>query len=389
MCAIVGITGGSPKDLSWTVEALTRLNHRGHEAVGISAVGVSRMHYFHEVGFVRDACVIKKERFRQFAEAVLEDQAHTFIGHVRYSTVGPSDLGNSHPLVLQSVGFGELAFVHNGQLANHEQYRADLQGKGFVFTTQSDSEVLLGLIATSPDKMLSGAVMRTIRNVPGAYSILVMNQHLLVAARDRHGIRPLLWGKNGNRVAFASESAALEGFGSVSEIPAGSMVVVPYGQRPVLGATVKSKHHPCIFEDIYFARPDQFMGDSVTSEFRYDCGIRLATCRPVEADFVCGVPDSGNDAALGFSVGSGIRYLPRMLMKNWYSVRGRSFILPGSESREESARRKNSATPRLVRGKRVVIVDDSLVRATTAPVIVQKLRSAGHPKSICELLRHR
>lgn len=377
MCGIVGISGGLPEDLSWIVEALTRLNHRGHEAVGISAAGVSRMHHFTDVGYVRDACVTKNDRFRQFAEAIAEDQAHTYIGHVRYSTVGPSDLGNSQPLVRQSFGFGELAFVHNGQLVNHERFRALLQEKGFVFTTQSDSEALLGLIATSSDKMLSAAVMRTIRNVPGAYSILMMNMGMLVAARDRHGVRPLLWGKYGSRTAFASESAALEGFGYICEVPAGSMIVVQPNQRPIQGDKVKSEPHPCIFEDIYFARPDQIMGDSVDGEFRYACGEQLARCQPVEADIVCGVPDSGNDAALGFAAISGIRYAPRALVKNWYSVRGRSFILPGSDSRGEAARRKNSATRCLVEGKRVIIVDDSLVRATTAPVIVRKLRLAG------------
>ncbi|MEK7535133.1 MAG: amidophosphoribosyltransferase [Patescibacteria group bacterium] len=377
MCGIVGISGGSPKDLSWTVEALTRLNHRGHEAVGISAVGVSRMHHFHNTGYVRDACVIKNERFRQFAEAVVEDQAHTFIGHVRYSTVGPSELCASQPVVRQSPRCGELAFVHNGQLVDYERLRTQLQERGFVFTTQSDSEVLLALIATSPDKLLSGAVMRTLRNIPGAYSMLAMNMGMLVAARDRHGIRPLLWGKSGDRTAFASEISALEGFSFIRELPTGSMVVVTHGQRPILGDKVKSQSRPCIFEGIYFARPDQIMGTSVTGEFRRLCGERLAICWPVEADLVCGVPDSGNDAALGYAERSLIRYEPRALMKNWYSVRGRSFILPESDLRGETARRKNTATRSLVEGKRVVVVDDSLVRATTAPEIVKKLRLAG------------
>ncbi len=300
------------------------------------------------------------------------------ISHVRYSTAGGSVLENAQPLVMRYVK-GTLSVAHNGNLTNAVEIRKQLEQRGAIFQTTIDSEVICYVIARERLKCHSveDAVARTMQVIEGAYSLLVMSPRKVIAARDPHGFRPLCMGKVNGSYVFASESAALDACGAefVRDIEPGEIVIADKdglrSMKPELGEKKKSL---CIFEYIYFARSDSFIDGVSVYEARKQAGKILARTFPVEADMVIGVPESGIDAAIGYSEESGIPY-EKAIVKNSYI--GRTFIKPSQKERMKSVRIKLNPITNMVKGKRVVIIDDSIVRGTTVDRIVTMLRDAG------------
>ena len=299
------------------------------------------------------------------------------VGHVRYSTTGGTRRENAQPLTLRYVK-GTLALAHNGNLPHADQLRARFEYQGAIFQTTSDSELIAYAIAQARLRCPSveEAVRRALAGLRGAWSLIVMSPRKLVAARDPWGFRPLCMGRRGEVVVFASESCALDAVGArfERELGPGEIVAVEDGQVRTVQPPPAGGGHLCIFEYIYFARPDSTICGQSVHQARLRAGRFLAQEHPAEADVVIGVPDSGLDAALGYAEESGIPYGVG-LVKNRYI--GRTFITPGQGRREQAVRIKLGALRSCVKGKRVVLVDDSIVRGTTSRQIVSLLREAG------------
>lgn len=299
------------------------------------------------------------------------------IGHVRYSTTGSSKLYNVQPLVVECVD-GIWAVAHNGNLVNAARLRRMYQEAGAIFQTSTDSEVLVHLLADPHFRTRPQRVARALRELEGAFSFLLMTKNCVMAARDRFGFRPLCIGRLGDGYVFASETCALDQTGArfEREVLPGELVVV---DETGLHSSMFSDHgnHSlahCVFEMVYFARPDSVVFGENVHTVRMKYGMRLAEEHPVEADVVIAIPDSGNSAALGFSHRSGIP-LDYGFIRNHYV--GRTFIMPHQVARDQGADMKLSVVPQVVKDKRVVVVDDSIVRGTTARRRVQWLREAG------------
>lgn len=382
MCGICGLLRTEPGGLPTLVTRLALVNHRGHETVGIAATNGVEMWSFRDFGYVREACTESREAFRSFARATLGEHAHAYIGHTRYATVGGGDIALAQPIGRVHPVFGKFFVAHNGQLPNHRQLRQHLSECGQCFETTSDSEVLAALIAQSAATTLPMAVAEVVRELPAAFSFLALDRCFLVAARDRLGMRPLWWRQSARRVLVASEVGALtdEEDDPLEEIPPGAMVVAertPTGLRTERTPVAVPSPAQCLFEALYFARPDQRIGASAAGVIRQELGRRLARACPAEADVVCGVPESGTAAALGFAHTSGLPFEPYAFVKNWYVVPARSFILPTREQRTHAASLKYNANATVVAGKRVVVVDDTIVRGNTTPKLTAALRRAG------------
>jgi len=299
------------------------------------------------------------------------------IGHVRYSTQGANKLANAQPIVV-SCSKGEIALAHNGNISNSRQLQKDLVDEGSIFQSTSDTELLLHLIARSRQPTFRDALIECLGRIEGAYCFLMMHEEKMYAVRDPHGFRPLVMGIREGQVLIASETCALDMFQArdIREIAPGEMVTVE-------GARITSEMLPlpkperrahCIFELIYFARPDSTVYARSVHMARKKMGEMLARSDDVEADIVIAVPDSGNSAALGYSAASGIP-LEQGLTRNHYI--GRTFIQPTTAMRESGVRMKLHPIREAIAGKRVIVVDDSLVRGTTARQIVRLLREAG------------
>ena len=359
------------------VEALMRSNGRGHDAVGIVASSPVGFHRFVKEGFVREACQKKNPRFVDLYEWMLRNGAGVLIGHTRYSTVGGTAIENAQPFKVQSR-FGWIYVAHNGQLVGHEQYRKELTEAGHTFTSESDSEVLATLITHKKATSLEDAIAQVIQTIPGVYSLVVIAEDRIIAARDGSGNRPLFTGKmEDGGVAVASESGVLYGLADIQEVPPGAMVTLSQeGGLELVQVLEAPKRAECVLEAIYFARPDRDYNGRPASAFRQACGKQLARIYPIQADIVCGVPDSGNYAAFGYAQESGITYGMGAILKNMYSGNGRTFTHPGN-GRKAIAGNKYTITESLVRGKSVIVVDDSLVRGTTGPIITEMLFKAG------------
>ena len=324
--------------------------------------------YYKDVGLVGDV----------FDEDKLDELGGTCaVGHVRYATTGAGMRENAQPLTLKYVK-GTLAVVHNGNLVNTEELRTGFEYQGAIFQTTSDTEVISYAIAherlTAPS--VEEAVNRALPRLKGAFSLIVMSPRKLIAARDPWGFRPLCMGRRGDAVLFASESCALDGVEAeyIREVEPGEIVVVENGEIRSIRDNCRDQSHMCIFEYIYFARPDSVICGQSVHEARKNAGRLLFEQKPVEADLVIGVPDSGLDAALGYAEASGIPY-GEGFVKNRYI--GRTFITPNQSDREAAVRIKLGALRSQVEGKRVVMVDDSIVRGTTCKAIINLLRSAG------------
>ncbi|MDY3030519.1 MAG: amidophosphoribosyltransferase [Clostridia bacterium] len=352
-----------------TYYGLYALQHRGQESCGIAVNNNRDITYHKDMGLVNDV----------FDESVLQKLNGTMaVGHVRYSTTGESLRENAQPLVLRYVK-GNIALAHNGNLVNKEQLEQELSVSGAIFQTTTDTEMIAYTIAK--ERLNCGSIEKAVENtVPhlsGAFSLIVMSPQKLIAARDPWGFRPLCMGKRGDAIIFASETCALDSVGAefVRELEPGEIVVVKHGEVTSINTYVNKKPHTmCIFEYLYFARPDSIIEGQSAHDSRMLAGKYLAIEHPAEADVVIGVPDSGLSAAMGFARQSGIPY-GIGFVKNKYI--GRTFIQPTQEMRENSVMIKLNVLKSTVEGKRVVMVDDSIVRGTTSKRIVSLLRSFG------------
>lgn len=369
-CGVFGVYSDGALDPAYACyNGLLALQHRGQESCGIAVSDEGVIDYHKNMGLVTEV----------FNNNILDSLSGQMgISHVRYSTAGGSVLENAQPLVMRYVK-GTLSVAHNGNLTNAVEIRKQLEQRGAIFQTTIDSEVICYVIARERLKCHSveDAVARTMQVIEGAYSLLVMSPRKVIAARDPHGFRPLCMGKVNGSYVFASESAALDACGAefVRDIEPGEIVIADKdglrSMKPELGEKKKSL---CIFEYIYFARSDSFIDGVSVYEARKQAGKILARTFPVEADMVIGVPESGIDAAIGYSEESGIPY-EKAIVKNSYI--GRTFIKPSQKERMKSVRIKLNPITNMVKGKRVVIIDDSIVRGTTVDRIVTMLRDAG------------
>ena len=368
-CGVFGIWDPAGDCARTVYYGLYALQHRGQEACGIAAITDRELSFHRDVGLVGEV----------FTPELLERLGGTMaLGHVRYATTGGARRENAQPLTLNYVK-GTLAVAHNGNLVNTKELRTAFEYRGAIFQTTTDSELIAYAIAQ--ERLRCGsveeAVCQAVKGLRGAYSLLVMSPQKLIAVRDPWGFRPLCMGRRGEAVLFASESCALSAVGAqfVRELDPGEVVAVENGQITSIRENCEhASSHLCIFEYIYFARPDSVLCGQSVHEARRRAGQLLAQAWPVEADVVIGVPDSGLDAAMGYAEESGIPYGVG-LVKNRYI--GRTFITPDQRSREQAVRIKLGALRSCVEGKRVVMIDDSIVRGTTSRQIVALLREAG------------
>ena len=381
-CGVFGICPQAEASRQ-TYLGLYALQHRGQEAAGICSGDASGLHLHKAQGYVADV----------FSEAALDAlPGDAAIGHTRYSTTGGNVASAAHPFLIHGR-FGQVALCHNGNLTNTEALRAGLIAEGHTFTSPSDSEVLLALINRAPVDTLEEAVVSALRRAEGAYSLLILTDDLLIAARDPHGFRPLAMGRTGDIRAFSSETCAFDlvGLAYERDVAPGEVVVVPRrgGEIRSLFPLPKVQAKPCVFEHIYFARPDSLVYGQSVMVARREMGRRLALRHPVEADLVVPVPDSGVSAALGYSEQSGIPF-DFGIIRNHYL--GRTFIEPKQNIRSFGVKVKLNPVRHLLAGKRVVLVDDSIVRGTTSKKIVQMVREAGatevHMRIACPPTTH-
>lgn len=363
---------------------LYALQHRGQESCGIAVNNNRDITYYKDMGLVNEV----------FNNDIIEKLGGTMaIGHVRYSTTGESLRENAQPLVLRYVK-GNIAIAHNGNLINKPELEKYLSRNGAIFQTTSDTEMIAYTIARHRLKCgsVEEAVEKTVRHLIGAFSLVVMSPQKLIACRDPWGFRPLCMGRKGNAIIFASETCALDTLGAefVRDLKPGEIVVIKNGEMRSIDTYVNTKPHTqCIFEYLYFARPDSIIDGQATNESRELAGKILAREYPVDADVVIGVPDSGLCAAMGYAKESGIPY-GIGFVKNKYI--GRSFIQPTQAMRENAVRIKLNVLKSTVEGKRVIMVDDSIVRGTTSKRIVNLLRRFGatevHVRSSAPPFKH-
>ncbi|NCC67943.1 MAG: amidophosphoribosyltransferase [Clostridia bacterium] len=371
-CGVFGVYAKKPCDVAATAYyGLFALQHRGQESCGIVVNDDGVFTSYKDVGLVNEV----------FTPSVMNSlgEGSIAVGHCRYGTTGINDRTNAQPLVINHIK-GRMALAHNGNLVNSAELREELEMEGSIFHTTTDSEVISYII--TKERISAGsieeAVNRAMDRLHGAYSLVVMSPKKLIAARDEHGFRPLCYGKtpDGDYIV-ASESCALASVGAVIErdlLPGEILVFDKDGVRSIKDHCGRCEPSLCVFEYIYFARPDSVIEGCSVHSARIRAGAFLALEHPVQADVVVGVPDSGIDAAIGFARQSGIPY-GIGLIKNRYIAR--TFICPGQKSREDKVRIKLNPVVETVKGKRVVLIDDSIVRGTTSARIVRLLREAG------------
>lgn len=366
-CGVFGVTG--TKDAAAiTALGLHALQHRGQEACGI--VSVDGAYFTARRGLGHVAQVFG-------SEAVLAELVGSMAsGHVRYSTTGGSGLRNVQPLHAD-LARGGFSIAHNGNISNAMTLKHELVSKGAIFQSTSDTEVIIHLIATSRFPKLLDRVIDALRMVEGAYSLICMTPKRMIACRDPLGIRPLVMGRLGDAYVFASESVALDVVGAdfVREIEPGELVEVRLdGRFSSHRPFGRINPRPCIFEHVYFSRPDSVMGGQSVYEVRKQIGVELAKEAAVEADLVVPVPDSGVPAAIGYAQQSGIPFELGIIRSHYV---GRTFIQPSEGARHAGVKRKHNANRAIVEDKRIVLIDDSIVRGTTSLKIVQMMRDAG------------
>lgn len=372
-CGVFGVYDRDGGDVAGTIYyGLFALQHRGQESCGIAVSDTS--------GPMNNVSVSKgmglvNEQFN--ARNLGELKGNIGVGHVRYSTAGASNSHNVQPLVLNYVK-GTLMLAHNGNLVNALDIRKELAMTGAIFQTTIDTEVIAYLIARKRlvTKDVEHAVIEAMKELKGAYSLVISSPRKLIGARDPFGFRPLVIGKRDNTYMFASETCALDAVGAefVRDVLPGEVVTITSDKIESDTSMCNDNHKKCIFEYIYFARPDSYIDGVSVYNSRIMAGKILAQMHPVEADIVAPVPDSGNAAAIGYSLESGIPYA-MAFVKNSYV--GRTFIKPKQSARESSVKIKLNALKEVVKGKRVVMVDDSIVRGTTSERIVRMLKNAG------------
>lgn len=368
-CGVVGIYSNDPSVHVGTLSylALYALQHRGQESAGIATYDGEQIRLEKGMGLVADV----------FDEKKLDTlKGNCAIGHVRYSTSGDSSLQNAQP-IYSKFKQGEIAVAHNGQLINADVLHDMFEDLGYTFETTSDSEVIIKMIARAAKKGIERAIDDTVRAIKGSYALTMIVDDMLVGVRDPQGIRPLVLGRlNDGGYVLASETCAFDCLGAIYErdIEPGEIVIIDQNGLRSLQNNEKTYASPCSFEYVYFARPDSTIDGVNVHESRKKAGEILWAESPVDADVVVGVPDSGLDAALGLSIASGLPY-DIGLVKNKYV--GRSFIMPDQESRERAVHIKLSAMRSVIAGRRVILVDDSIVRGTTSRQLVNLMKEAG------------
>jgi len=364
-CGIFGIYG-APEASNLTYLALYAMQHRGQESAGIVSSDGEKLYHEVSMGLVAD--IFNEERLKRLPGRIA-------IGHNRYSTTGSSLIKNAQPVLMEYLR-GSLALGHNGNLVNCLKIRDELEHRGSIFRSSTDSEVILHLIAMSREKKLVDRITEALKRIKGAYSLVVVSEKELIAVRDPHGFRPLCLGRLGDAHVVSSESCALDLIEAtyVREIEPGEILRIDENGIESFKPFPPKKYSHCIFEFVYFARPDSCLFGKNVYTVRKNLGRTLAREAGVDADIVIPVPDSGVPAALGYAEESGIP-LEMGLIRNHYV--GRTFIEPRQSIRHFGVKIKLNAIRDCIKGKRVVVIDDSIVRGTTSRKIIQMIRSAG------------
>ena len=366
-CGVFGVIGA--KDAVYIAAlGLHALQHRGQEAVGITTYGGGEFYSQRGLGHVAQV----------FGGMELEKllPGEMASGHVRYSTTGGSGLRNVQPL-FADLATGGFSIAHNGNISNALTLRRELVERGAIFQSTSDTEVIIHLVATSRYRTLLDRFVDALRMVEGAYSLICMTEEGMIACRDPLGIRPLVMGRIGDATVFASETVALDVIGAefVRSIEAGELIQVGHdGSIAIHHPFTPMSPRPCIFEHVYFSRPDSVMDGRSVYAVRKQIGVELAREAPAQADLVVPVPDSGVPAAIGYAQQSGIPFELGIIRSHYV---GRTFIQPSDSDRHAGVKRKHNANRAIVEGKRIILVDDSIVRGTTSLKIVEMMRDAG------------
>lgn len=364
-CGVFGVFD-HPEAANLTYLGLYALQHRGQESAGIVCTDGHNFNTHRGMGLVAD--VFKKSEIKEL-------RGRHSIGHVRYSTSGESGLRNCQPFSFE-YAHGGIAMCHNGNIVNAQELRQQLEKKGSIFQSTSDTEVLIHLVARSRAKSMKERLAAALSRLTGAFSLLVLGETRLVGVRDRHGIRPLVLGQLDGSWVLASETCAFDLVGAkyVRDIEPGEMVVIDENGIESLHPFKPAKAKFCVFEYVYFARPDSTLEGVNVYKARYQIGYELAKESPVDADLVIPVPDSGVPPAMGYAEASGIPF-QMGLIRNHYV--GRTFIEPRQSIRNFGVKLKLNPNRELIRGKRVILVDDSIVRGTTSRKIVEMVKAAG------------
>jgi len=364
-CGVFGISG-HPEAANLTYLGLYALQHRGQESAGIASSNGKRVSLSRAMGYVADS----------FDEDKLAELSGSLaIGHVRYSTAGESNLVNAQPILID-CSHGEISLCHNGNIVNATELRQRLVHEGSIFQTNSDTEVILHLYARSQAAAAEDAIIESVSQIRGAFSIVMLTKEKLIAVRDPHGFRPLAVGRLGDATIVCSETCALDLIGAtyIRDVEPGEVLVISKsGMRSYKPFAAASPAH-CIFEHVYFARPDSYVFGQSVNEVRTELGRVLAREAGVVADVVVPIPDSGVCAALGYAEESGVP-LKMGLIRNHYV--GRTFINPQQAIRHFKVKVKLNPVKSILEGKRVLLVDDSIVRGTTSQKIVRMIRAAG------------
>lgn len=365
-CGVFGVAGAVDA-AAMVALGLHALQHRGQEAAGISSFDGRHFHNHKALGHVAGN-FDSEETMRQL-------KGDWAIGHVRYATTGETALRNVQPLYAE-LSSGGFAIAHNGNISNAMKLRHDLVRTGSIFQSTSDTETIIHLVATSRYRTLLDKFIDALKQVEGAYSLICLTDSGMIACRDPLGIRPLVMGRIGDAVIFASETVALDIVGAefVRSVDPGELIVVSGGEIRSHRPFADKAQRPCIFEHVYFSRPDSIVDGSSVYTVRKAIGAQLAMENPVEADLVVPVPDSGTPAAIGYAQQSGLPFELGIIRSHYV---GRTFIQPGDGVRHLGVKLKHNANKPLIAGKRLVLIDDSIVRGTTSLKIVQMMRDAG------------
>ena len=367
-CAVFGIYGTNEASIN-TALGLHALQHRGQEAAGIVSFDGRHFHAHRGLGHVG-------KNFDAGSSQMQALHGHVAIGHNRYSTSGKTDALMEIQPFSSELAFGGFALAHNGNLTNAARLRASLVETGSLFQSSSDTEIIVHLVARSHQDTVTDRLIDAIKQIKGAFSLVCVAKNMLIGVRDPHGVRPLVLGKQGDAYVLASETCALDIVGAsfVRDLDPCEMVVIDKTGIESLKPFQPQSHRFCIFEYIYFARPDSILEGRGVYHARKAIGAELAIESPADADLIVPVPDSGVPAALGFAEASKIPF-ELGIIRNHYI--GRTFIQPTQKGRNDSVKMKHNANPSTVAGKRVVLVDDSIVRGTTSRKIVSMMRAAG------------
>ena len=364
-CGVFGIFG-HPEAANMTYLGLYALQHRGQESAGIAASDSQQVRISREMGYVADIFD---------GETLSKLPGPLSIGHVRYSTAGESKLLNAQPILIDCA-HGQIALCHNGNIVNARELRDDLVQQGSIFQSNSDTEVILHLYARSKARGVEEAIVESVAQVQGAFSLVMLTKDRLIAVRDPHGFRPLALGRLDDAWVVCSETCAMDLIGATYErdVEPGEIVIISADGLKSIKPFPPAPLAHCIFEHVYFARPDSYVFGRSVNEVRTELGRVLAREQPVEADVVVPVPDSGVCAAMGFHEESGVP-LRMGLIRNHYV--GRTFIQPQQSIRHFGVKVKLNPVRSILAGKRVILVDDSIVRGTTSRKIVRMVRAAG------------